>query len=78
MMEIKVLGRGCAKCKTTVALIENAARAKGVPISLEKVEDLATIVGYGAMSTPGVVLNGQLVHAGGIPTSDKIDQWLSQ
>jgi small redox-active disulfide protein 2 len=74
-MDIKVLGTGCANCKNTIALIDQVAQAKGVSIKLEKVEELRDIMSYGVMSTPGVVINGKVVHAGGIPTRDKIEQW---
>jgi small redox-active disulfide protein 2 len=76
-MDIKVLGTGCANCRTTIALIDQIAKAKGVAVKLEKVEELRDIMGYGVMSTPGVVINGKVVHAGGIPSRDKIEQWLS-
>ena len=76
-MDIKVLGTGCANCRTTVALIEQVARAKGVPVSLQKVEELRDIMSYGVMSTPGVVIDGKVVHAGGVPGRDKIEQWLA-
>ncbi len=76
-MDIKVLGRGCANCRNTIALIDEVAKAKGVDVTLEKVEEMRDIVGYGIMSTPGVVINGQVVHAGGVPSRDKIEQWLS-
>ncbi len=76
MKNIKVLGSGCANCKTTMKLIEEMAKAKGAEIQLEKVEDMQTIIGYGVMSTPGVVLDGKVVHAGGIPSRDKIAGWL--
>jgi small redox-active disulfide protein 2 len=76
MKNIKVLGTGCANCKNTLKLIEEMARAKGAEIQLEKVEDLPTIMGYGVMSTPGVVVDGKLVHAGGVPSRDKIAGWL--
>ena len=52
MKNIKVLGTGCANCKTTLKLIEDAAAAKGVAVQIEKVEDLQAIMGYGVMSTP--------------------------
>jgi small redox-active disulfide protein 2 len=77
MKSIKVLGTGCANCKTTMKLIEDAAREKGVEIQLEKVEQLQDIIAYGVMSTPGVVVDGKVVHAGGIPGRDKIEQWLT-
>lgn len=76
MKNIKVLGSGCANCKTTLKLIEDMAKAKGAEIKLEKVEDMQTIIGYGVMTTPGVVLDGKVVHAGGVPSRDKIAGWL--
>lgn len=76
-MDIKVLGTGCANCKNTIALIEQVAREKGVPVTLAKVEELREIMGYGVMSTPGVVVNGKVVHAGGVPSRSKIEQWLA-
>ena len=76
-MDIKVLGTGCANCKNTIALIDQVAKAKGVTVKLEKVEELRDIMGYGVMSTPGVVINGKVVHAGGVPGRDKIEQWLA-
>jgi small redox-active disulfide protein 2 len=76
-MDIKVLGTGCTNCKNTIALIDQVAQAKGVAVKLEKVEDLRDIMAYGVMSTPGVVVNGKLVHAGGVPGRDKVEQWLT-
>lgn len=76
-MDIKVLGTGCANCKATIALIDQIAQAKGVTVKLEKVEELRDIMGYGVMSTPSVVINGKVVHAGGVPSRDKIEQWLT-
>jgi small redox-active disulfide protein 2 len=76
-MDIKVLGTGCANCRNTIALIEQEAQAKGVVVNLEKIEDLRQIMGYGVMSTPGVVINGKVVHAGGVPSRDKIAQWFT-
>ncbi len=75
MKNVKVLGTGCANCRNTMALIEEVARAKGAEISLEKVEDLPIIMSYGVMSTPGVVIDGQVVHAGGVPSRDKVEAW---
>ena len=76
MKNIKVLGTGCANCKTTLKLIEEMAKEKGAEIQLEKVEDMQAIIGYGVMSTPGVVLDGKVVHAGGVPSRVKIAGWL--
>ncbi len=76
MKQIKVLGSGCASCQTVYQMIEQAAKAKGVEVRLEKVEDIAKIMRHGVMSTPGVVVDGKVVHAGGIPDRAKIDTWL--
>lgn len=77
MKDIKVLGSGCAKCKATVALIEQVAQDKGVAVRLDKVQDMQAIIGYGVMSTPAVVVDGTVVHTGGMPTREKIEGWLA-
>ncbi len=78
MKQIKVLGTGCAKCRSTVALIEQAAQAARVPISLHKVEDVVEIARHGVMRTPAVVIDGRVVHAGGVPAEDQVAKWLAQ
>ncbi|HHJ35612.1 MAG TPA: thioredoxin family protein [Gammaproteobacteria bacterium] len=77
MKNIKVLGSGCTNCKTTLKLIDTAAKETGTEIELEKVEDIGDIMSYGVMSTPGVVIDGKLVHAGGIPSKQAILAWLN-
>lgn len=75
-MDIKVLGTGCANCKNTIALIEQVAQANGVAVTLEKVEELRDIARYGVMRTPGVVIDGKVMHAGGVPSRDLVQSWL--
>ena len=75
MKNIIVLGTGCANCGNTITLIEQIAQAKGVQISMEKVQELKDIMAYGVMSTPAVVVDGRVVHAGGVPSRDKIESW---
>ena len=77
MKSVKILGTGCANCKNTYALVEEVAKAKGVPIELEKVEDLQKIMSHGVMSTPGVVIDGKVVHAGGVPARAKVEGWFA-
>jgi small redox-active disulfide protein 2 len=74
MKNIKVLGTGCANCRNTIALVEAVAKEKGVEVTLEKVEDMAAIIGCGVMS-PGVVIDGAVVHAGGVPSRSKVESW---
>jgi small redox-active disulfide protein 2 len=76
MKNVKVLGTGCANCKATVKLIEDAAQARGMAVAVEKVENIADIMAYGVMSTPGVVIDGKVVHAGGVPDRKKVEGWL--
>lgn len=76
MKNIKVLGTGCANCRNTIALLEAVAKEKGVGIVIEKVDQLPDILSYGVMSTPGVVIDGVVVHAGGVPARAKVEAWL--
>jgi small redox-active disulfide protein 2 len=78
MKNIKVLGSGCKNCETTARLISIAAEQAGVEIELEKVTEMAQIMGYGVMSTPGVVVDGKVVHAGGLPGPDQVRRWVTQ
>ena len=78
MKHFKVLGSGCRNCETTANLIKNAAEQAGVEIELEKVTDIAEIMTYGVMSTPCVVLDGKVVHAGGVPDQVFVRQWISE
>jgi small redox-active disulfide protein 2 len=75
MKNVKVLGTGCSNCKGTVTLINEVAKAKGVELNLEKVEQVQDIMSYGVMSTPGVVIDGKVVHAGGVPPRAKVESW---
>lgn len=78
MRHVTVLGTGCANCRNTIALVQAVAQEKGVPIEIEKVEDLRDIMGFGIMSTPGVVIDGAVVHAGGVPSRQKVEGWLTE
>lgn len=77
MKNIKVLGTGCRNCEITANVIVAAARQAGVEIELEKITDIAEIMGYGVMSTPGVVIDGKLVHSGGVPGPDQVRGWVA-
>jgi small redox-active disulfide protein 2 len=77
MAVIKVLGTGCQSCKATVKLIEDVAQAKGATVEVVKVEELRDIMQYGVMSTPGIVIDEKVVHAGGVPTRAKVEGWLA-
>ncbi len=75
MFNVKVLGTGCANCKNTQKLIEQVTSDNAIPITIEKIEDMAQIAAYGIMSTPGVIINDQIAHAGGVPDKKTILSW---
>jgi small redox-active disulfide protein 2 len=77
MKEVKVLGPGCARCVTTAEMVQKAADKLGVTVSIEKVTDYAAIAGYGIVSTPGIVIDGKVMHAGGLPKSEDLARWLA-
>ena len=76
MKNIQVLGSGCTKCKKTAELIEETARKLDIAAQVTKVTDAQTIMAYGVMSTPAVVVDEQLVHSGSVPHSNEIEQWI--
>ncbi len=77
MHVIKVLGAGCGKCATTAERIEAIAGELGADVEVVKEQDLGRIMGYGVLSTPGVVIDGKVVHSGGVPTRLAIKGWLA-
>jgi small redox-active disulfide protein 2 len=76
MRAVKVLGTGCANCRATVQRVEQVAKELGVAITLEKIEAIQDIMAYGILATPGVVVDGKVVHSGGVPAREKIASWL--
>ena len=77
MKNVKVLGTGCRNCQVTYRLIEEVARARGVGIELEKVEKIDEIMRLGVLITPGVIVDGRIVHSGGVPDRKKVEAWLA-
>jgi small redox-active disulfide protein 2 len=76
MKDIKILGPGCKRCDAAVDMVKAEASKLGIDIKIEKVTDYATIAGYGIASTPGIVVDGTVVHAGGLPKQEAIGGWL--
>ncbi len=75
-MDIKILGPGCPNCQKVAAFAKEAAHELGIKASLEKITDMAEITKYPILRTPGLVINGQLVSSGRIPTKAEISNWL--
>ena len=77
MKTVKVDGPGCKRCETTEKMIKDAASRLGVEVAVEKITDPRSIAMAGVMSTPGIAVDGKLVHAGGLPDAGKLDGWLA-
>ena len=77
MINIKVLGSGCANCKRLEETARKAVETLGIEAEIEKVTDYAEIMKYPILSTPGLVINEKLVSAGRIPSEKEITDWLA-
>ncbi len=77
MKDVKVLGPGCKRCQTTAEMVQAEADRLGIPVHIEKITDYAAIAGYGIASTPGIVIDGTVVHAGGLPKPADLAKWLA-
>ena len=75
-MEIKVLGTGCAKCKTTYQTIEKVISENNLEVKLMKIEDIVEILNSGIMATPAVVVDGAVKVKGHVPSEKEVKQIL--
>lgn len=76
MKNVKVYGPGCKRCEATETMVKDAAAKLGIEVDVEKVTDAKSIAMAGVMSTPGLSVDGKLVHAGGLPDVSKLEAWL--
>ena len=76
-MIIKVLGPGCKNCKNLERVTREAVSELGVNATVEKVEDYPTIVGYGVMSTPALVIDEKLVLSGRVPRTSEVRELIT-
>lgn len=77
MKTVRILGSGCKRCSATADIAEAEAKKLGVEIVLEKVTDFAEIASYAIAATPGVVIDGKVVHVGGVPKPEDMAKWLA-
>ena len=75
-MEIKVLGPGCAKCKTTYNVIEKVIKENNLDVKLTKVDDIMEMVSYNIMTTPAVVVDEVVKMKGQVPTESDVKKLL--
>lgn len=71
-MEILVLGTGCTKCKSLEKLTRQVVEEEGLDAQVNKIEDIMEIMKYGVMSTPALVVDGQVVVSGKLPSKKEI------
>ncbi len=77
-MDITVLGKGCSRCESTIHRIEREAAMLGVPLQITKITDEVEIIKNGVMTTPSVMIDGKIVHSGGIPSIETVQSWLKK
>jgi small redox-active disulfide protein 2 len=75
-MKVKVLGPGCAKCKTTYSLVEKVIKESGLDVELTKVDDIMEMMSYNIMTTPAVVVDGEVKIKGRVPSEREIKEIL--
>ena len=75
-MKIEILGVGCAKCHKLEEIVRQAVGEAGVSADISKVEDIKKIMGYGVMTTPALVVDGEVKVAGKLPSSEDIKKLL--
>ncbi|AKB24098.1 Thiol-disulfide isomerase and thioredoxins [Methanosarcina sp. MTP4] len=77
-MKIEILGTGCTKCKKTKETVEKVLKETGVEAEVVKVEDFETILNYGVMVTPALVIDGDVKLAGKVPSPEEIRKWITE
>ncbi len=77
-MEIKVLGPGCSNCQKVEKLVRETVSEAGVAADIEKVSDIMRIAKYGVLSTPAVVVDGEVKSVGKIPKKEEILAWIGK
>jgi len=77
MLTVKVLGTGCPKCKRLEELARSAVVEMAIEADVQKVTDIASIMDYNVLVTPGLVINETVVSSGRLPSVAEISTWLA-
>ena len=73
MKKIQILGTGCAKCQKLADNTKQAADNLGIDYEMEKITDINQIMGFGVMTTPGLVVDGKVLVTGKVPSPSDIE-----
>jgi small redox-active disulfide protein 2 len=76
-MEIKILGIGCANCKRVESVARQVVEEMGVEATITEETDMAKIVSYDIVTTPGLVINEKVVSSGRIPSKAEVTSWVA-
>lgn len=76
MIEIKVLGTGCARCNELEMLCKNTVAENSIVAEIQKITDIKEIMSYGILQTPGLVINGEVKLTGKLPAKATLLQWM--
>ena len=76
MLNIKILGSGCANCKRLEQIARKVVEDNQLEAEIEKVTDYAEIMKWPILSTPGLVVNNKVVSSGRIPSEVEVSGWL--
>ena len=75
-MEIKILGGGCVKCERLEKLAREVVEELGVEATFTKVKDMDAIMAYDVMSTPALVIDGEVKSSGRVPRKEEVAEWI--
>lgn len=78
MLDIKVLGPGCANCVRLEGLVKEVVTENNLEAQIEKITDREKFADYGIMMTPGLVVNGKVLVSGKIPVKSTLTHWLTE
>jgi small redox-active disulfide protein 2 len=77
MKDIKVLGPGCPNCEKMKAMVREIIEAKVIEAEITVIKEFKDIATYGVLTTPGLVIDGEVMVSGRVPTKQELEDWLS-
>lgn len=78
MLDIKVVGSGCANCKNLENLCVEVTTEQDIKANIDKITDINKFTEFGVFKTPGLIVNGEVVSQGKIPTKFTLEHWLKE